>query len=357
MSGTGAGERLLGVDDLAGFGALGPLPRWSTRTAISHRGRAPGRGRVCGPDSSDGKGTVITLKALRSAGEGGAVHRRREVEGPADAFDTPGDWPASDARELMVELIGDAPLADLVTIRQTRHKRNYGRDGTVVELSVDDVEVVSGERVIERFAELELELREGEEAAMEPLADLLAEIEELVPAETSKLERALEAVRREPAADGGAGQPDDVRTRWRRDPGHRPCRPGGRTRRRPARDRGGGDGRIHPAQGARRDRGGPPGRGWAQGASLPPCADDGPRGGNEGRHRQRGAPRDARRDATSAGGVAGVRRGVRSEADGPASPAPARSHGHLGCRRTELHHDVEQSRREGVRLAGGRSGG
>ena len=61
---------------------------------------------------------------------------------------------------------------------------------------MDDVEVLLGDRVIERFAELEVELREGDEAVLEPLVDLLAEVEELVPAETSKLERALEAVAR-----------------------------------------------------------------------------------------------------------------------------------------------------------------
>ena len=44
-----------------------------------------------------------------------------------------------------------------------------------------------GDRVIERFAELEVELRDGDEAALQPLAGPApAEIEELVPAETSK---------------------------------------------------------------------------------------------------------------------------------------------------------------------------
>ena len=65
---------------------------------------------------------------------------------------------------------------------------------------MDAVEVLSGGEVIERFAELELELRSGEEAALEPLAQLISEIEEFLPAETSKLERALGAVRRD---DGG----------------------------------------------------------------------------------------------------------------------------------------------------------
>jgi CHAD domain-containing protein len=53
------------------------------------------------------------------------------------------------------------------------------------------------DRVIERWAELEVELLEGDDARLEPLADLLSEIEELLPAATSKLERAIDAVRRE----------------------------------------------------------------------------------------------------------------------------------------------------------------
>ncbi len=82
----------------------------------------------------------------------------------------------------------------------------------MIEVSVDGVEVIQGDAVIERFAELELELREGDEEALEPLADLLAEVEELVPADTSKLERALEAIaRREALAEHGETEdPDEI---------------------------------------------------------------------------------------------------------------------------------------------------
>ena len=98
----------------------------------------------------------------------------------------------------MVEIVGDRTLRDLVSLRQVRRKRNYARNGTVVEVSVDDVEVMVGAQVAERFAELELELRDGQEVDLEPLADMLGEIEELVAVDSSKFERALEVVRREP---------------------------------------------------------------------------------------------------------------------------------------------------------------
>ena len=116
----------------------------------------------------------------------------------------------------MIEIAGEHALHDLVELRQVRQKRSYARNGTVVEVSVDDVEVLVGQAVAERFAELELELREGDEVELEPLADMLAEIEELVAVDSSKFERALEVVRREPreaaiddAGPNGAADADE----------------------------------------------------------------------------------------------------------------------------------------------------
>jgi CHAD domain-containing protein/adenylate cyclase class IV len=207
MTDTGAGERLLAADDLAGFAARGPVTTvlHEDRYLDTNDGRLAAAG-YAGRLRSSVDGTVITLKGLRGIDDGGGVHRREELEGPADPAVAPAGWAASAARDRVVELVGELVLEDLVTVRQSRRKRDYEHDGTVAELSVDDVEVVAGGRVLERFAELELELREGSEAALEALADLLSEIEELVPAETSKLERALEAVRRAQAGDGDGGE-------------------------------------------------------------------------------------------------------------------------------------------------------
>jgi CHAD domain-containing protein len=207
MSGVAAGERLLVADELAGLWALGPATdvlqedRYldTPDAALAAAGYA---GRL----RSTEDGTIISLKGLRRQDDGGATHRRAELEGPADPSAPPVAWPASEARDVVVGIAGDRVLEELVVLRQLRRKRLYGRDGTVVELSLDDVEVVSGGRVVERFAELEAEVREGDEAVLGPLAELLAEIEELVPAGSSKLDRAMEAVRRERAAeaDGSA---------------------------------------------------------------------------------------------------------------------------------------------------------
>ena len=198
MTDAATGERLLAGDELGGFSALGPartadIDDLYVDTADGALARAGYAGRL---RSGDG-GTVITLKGLRRVDGGGAVHRREELEGPAVTGQPAATWPASDARDAVVRLAGDDALAEIAQIRQTRRKRNYGREGAVVEVSVDDVSVLAEGRVVERFAELELELREGDEAALEPLLGLLSEIEELVPARTSKLERALAAVHRD----------------------------------------------------------------------------------------------------------------------------------------------------------------
>ena len=47
----------------------------------------------------------------------------------------PLEWPASDARSLVLELAGDAPLVELVTVRQLRRKRIVRDGDTKVELT------------------------------------------------------------------------------------------------------------------------------------------------------------------------------------------------------------------------------
>ena len=71
------------------------------------------------------------MKSLaRDRRPGGAVDRE-ELEGPADRVAAPEDWPASDARALVLEHAGDAPLVERVTIRQLRRKRQLRSGSTV----------------------------------------------------------------------------------------------------------------------------------------------------------------------------------------------------------------------------------
>ena len=208
MTDAATGDRLLAADDLAGLTAAAPVETvvHEDRYVDTPDGALAAAG-YAGRFRSSGEETIITLKGLRRQDDGGAAHRREELEGPADPETAAPAWPESAARDAVISIVGEATLGELVLVRQVRRKRDYTADGTVVELSVDDVEVVMGDRVIERFAELEVELRQGDEAALEPLVDLLSEIEELVPAETSKLERAMDAVRRD--AEPGENEPDE----------------------------------------------------------------------------------------------------------------------------------------------------
>ena len=187
------------------------------------------------------------MSVKRPAGGDGALHRREELEGPADRTSDVDGWPSSAARSLILELCGDAPLVELVTVRQFRRRRDLElpTGDTTVELSLDEVDVVARGRVVERFLELELELKRGSVADLAPLQALLDGHHGLTPS---------------PAPSSSA-------------PWLRPSEPARRTGRqrqaRPARDRAG---RAHrPGDGARRAPvTGPRSRPRSQGRPSPP---------------------------------------------------------------------------------------
>ena len=78
-------------------------------------------------------------------------------------------------------------------MRQLRRTRTLADESAEVELSLDDVEVVARGRVVERFLELEVELRRGPASALDTLAAILAADPDLAAVTSSKLERALAA--------------------------------------------------------------------------------------------------------------------------------------------------------------------
>ena len=139
---------------------------------------------------SAGGHTTIAVKSAAQGGEG-ALHRRDETEGPGGPSLDPAAWPPSAARARVEEAAGGAPLAELVTIRQVRRLRNLAADGAAVELSVDEAEVVRHGHVIGRFLELEVELRSGGPDVLAAAMGVLSLDRSLVPADVSKLERAL----------------------------------------------------------------------------------------------------------------------------------------------------------------------
>ncbi len=189
-----AGDRYLVADDIAGFAPSSPVR--STQVEDRYIDTADGalaRAGFAARLRQTAKGTTVGVKsAIRRVN--GNVHRREELEGPADRTAHPRDWPPSDARSLILEQCGDAPLVEVVTIRQLRRKRLFRSNGTTVELSLDEVDAVARSRVVSRFVELEVELVTGREAALAPIDRALAADRGLKAADSSKLDRALSAV-------------------------------------------------------------------------------------------------------------------------------------------------------------------
>jgi CHAD domain-containing protein len=152
-------------------------------------------------------GTLISVKAHATSGV--RLHRREEIEGPADAAAIPRDWPDSQARTVILELCGDDPLIELLKIRQLRRVRRFEAGDSRVELSLDEVEVIGNDTLLTRFDELEVELKKGGEEPLEALADLFDQDEALRAVSGSKLDRAVVAMR-----TALPTMPDAVRGRW-----------------------------------------------------------------------------------------------------------------------------------------------
>jgi CHAD domain-containing protein len=170
------------------------------------------------------RGTEISLKARNVSA--GRLQRRDEIEGPADAGLIVADWPVSKARTVILELCGDAALVELLTIRQLRRVRDLQSGATRAELSLDEVEVVAGETVVDSFEELEVELKRGGEGPLADLAGVFEADPNLRPVSRSKLDRAIGAL-----TGAGAAMPAELRDRWRTAPPE--LLPGPRARRDP----------------------------------------------------------------------------------------------------------------------------
>ena len=192
-----AAERYLAADSIGSFnGGAGVRSTQLEDRYVDTASGALTRAGFAVRLRQSGRDTIVSVKSLaRTNGAGGAI-RREELEGPADRTAGPLEWPASDARSLVLELAGDAPLVELVTIRQLRRKRIVRDGDTRVELSLDEVDVVVRSRVVDRFVELEAELVKGDEASLAGLADVFAADPALAPERGSKLEAGLAAARK-----------------------------------------------------------------------------------------------------------------------------------------------------------------
>jgi CHAD domain-containing protein len=182
-----AGARTLGPFRVAGRVRQAQVEDRYLDTADGALGRAGWAVRLRrGPAT-----TILSVKSTTPATD--ALHRREELEGPADFSLDPHAWPPSAARSVVLEHAGETPLLEIVTIRQLRRTRTLADESAEVELSLDEVSVVAGGRVVDRFVELEVELRRGPATALDALAAALAVDPDLESEPASKLERALVA--------------------------------------------------------------------------------------------------------------------------------------------------------------------
>jgi CHAD domain-containing protein len=208
-------ERLLSAGSIGPFAATGNVrPAQHEDVYVDTADGSLGRAGYAVRLRRAGGRTIVTLKSKTNLADG-ALHQREEIEGPTDGGLDPHAWPASAARSLVLELAGDAPFVELITVRQLRRRRNLVDGEATVELSVDDVDVVANGRVVDSFTEVEFELIAGERTALDPLAELLAGEDGLRPADGSKLEAALSsaaaaAADRIVAVDQGAPAQADI---------------------------------------------------------------------------------------------------------------------------------------------------
>ena len=138
-------------------------------------------------------GSLVSLKSRAASSTPTPLHRREELEAPATPHLQPQSWPDSEARSALLELAGNDALVETVRLDQTRRRRVFGRDGTSVELSLDDVRVIEGDEEIDRFVELEAELTSGTEDDLQQVERVVAAVRGLDPSPSSKLEAAERA--------------------------------------------------------------------------------------------------------------------------------------------------------------------
>ena len=214
-----AGERVLLASQIAGLVAT----RRARSVAFEDRyldtaGEALARGGFAARLRTTPAGTIVSLKSTERRGDGAGLHRRQELEGPADPSAEPSEWPASDARALLLELSGNEPLIELLAIHQVRRRHRLRDDQATLELSLDEVSVVARGATVDRWVELEIELVRGDEARLLAVAAELEQDSDLVAGQASKLERALASIRNAPDAAGDGAAPVAEPTRTARPP-------------------------------------------------------------------------------------------------------------------------------------------
>ncbi len=152
-------------------GAFPPLPDQAWRTfTITDRYFEAADGALSGAGygarlRKAGRRTTLTLKADIEVE--GALHRRIELEGPATQQLSPDEWPQSEARDRLVELVGETRLVERFVVRQRRREREIRVGGALLVVSMDTGVVRVAGVEAGRISQLEFERRSGRRATLQ----------------------------------------------------------------------------------------------------------------------------------------------------------------------------------------------
>ncbi len=201
------GQRLQAAEQLAGFTLSSDGIRHIHDVYLDTADRRIlGAGYSCRFREQDDD-VLITVKPLRMAD--GAIHRRQEVEVRVppdqvcpDLLKTAVEWPDA-LRDQILPLVGDAPLAPLADLNQTRLVRQVKQDDRLVaEMSLDEICADTANRHL-AFLEIEVELKpQGTEDDLARIATVLEHEWGLQPDLRSKFERVLSFLQDSPSTIG-----------------------------------------------------------------------------------------------------------------------------------------------------------
>lgn len=131
---------------------------------------------------------LLTLKSLTPAD--GTLHRRQEIELEIES-DQPQSWAESEAKQLVLEIVGEATLQTLFVIHQTRHKYHaFLQNQPAIEFSLDEVAFNESGHIDYYGLEAEL-IAAGREADLLHFVEALQANWSLQPDGLSKFERGL----------------------------------------------------------------------------------------------------------------------------------------------------------------------
>jgi inorganic triphosphatase YgiF len=138
-------------------------------------------------------GRAVTLTVKRPGVERAGVTTRVELEGPATHVIDPDRWPDSDAKTALLAVVKEDKLGEIARVRQRRLVRVLAREDTRIELSLDTLDAIDRDHVVDRRHELEAELLDGDHDALVELGQALGRLDGVGPPIGSKLAFALAA--------------------------------------------------------------------------------------------------------------------------------------------------------------------